>query len=130
MIKAKLGQTTSILEDIEKSRIQDLEEVFKKTNDDKNKLVEIIKDISISYEEERKKFEQLEADLIRQYDFSIKFDSFKDMLKANDEKYDNLNKENEVLRKQLKDLNEKVFVGNAQILDLNDKIAGLVRIIY
>ena len=126
MLKSKISQYEKIIKDFEKTRTTEIEEVFKKSAEEKDKLVNMIKEISLSYDNEKKKFEQLETELVKEYDLSVKFSNFLQIMEQNDQKYLTLNKENELLRGQLKELNEALQIANSQVTELSDKVNQLV----
>ncbi len=100
--------------------------MFNKTFGDKNKFTDMIKDISLSYDEERKKFEALEMELVKNFDFSQLFKKLQEIQKNNDQLVQNLNTENEGLRNQVKQLTAKVQANTLEFAGLNDKMTLLV----
>jgi len=126
MLKAKMNQYEKIIKDFEKIRTTEIEEIFKKNSEDKDKFVSMIKEIAISYDSKKKKFEQLEAELVKEYDLSVKFSSFLQIMEQNDKKYSDLFKENDLLRNQVKEYTKNLQSTNSQITELSDKINQLV----
>ena len=128
LLKSKANQYEKLIKDLEKARSAELEEIFKKFAEDKEKYISMMKEISINYDAERKKFEKLESDLIKEYDLTVKANSFMQLLEQNDKKYTNLNQENEILRGQLKEYNDNLSAANAQVNKLKDEVAVIVSL--
>lgn len=124
-LRKRLHETSNIFEEIDKSRVTEIEEILKKTIEEKKKFTDMIKDLGLSYEEEKRKFELLEQDLIKQQDLCMNFNSINNILKESDEKYNNLNKETIILRGQVKELNDRLNIANAQVNDLTERVATL-----
>lgn len=127
LLKSKALQYDKLLKDFEKSRTAELEEIFRKLFEDKDKYINMIKDLSVSYDNEKKKFGQIEADLIKEYELSVRFNSILQTMEQNDEKYSTLNQENGLLRTQVKEYNDNLQSANAQVTQLTDKVMKLVR---
>jgi chromosome segregation ATPase len=125
-LRKKLAETSNLFDEIDKSRNTEIEEVLKKTIEEKRKFTDMIKDIAISYEEEKKKFELLEQEFIKQQDLCMNFNHINTILKESDEKYNNLNKETIILRGQVKELSERLNLSNTQVNDLTERVATLV----
>lgn len=118
------------MKDFEKARSTELEEIFRKLFEDKDKYINMIKDLSVSYDNEKKKFNQVEADLVKEYELAVRFNSFMQTMEQNDEKYSTLNKENGILRTQVKEYNDNLQSANTQVAQLSDKVMKLVRECY
>jgi len=125
LLKSKSFQYEKLLKEFERARTAELEDIFRKLFEDKDKYINMIKEVSVSYDNERKKFNQVEADLIKEYDLSVKFNSFIQAMEQNDEKYSTLNKENSLLRTQIKEYNDNLQSANSQVTQLNDKVMKL-----
>jgi len=125
LLKSKALQYDKLLKDFEKSRTAELEEIFRKLFEDKDKYINMIKDLSVSYDNEKKKFGQIEADLIKEYELSVRFNSILQTMEQNDEKYSTLNQENGLLRTQVKEYNDNLQSANAQVTQLTDKVMKL-----
>ena len=130
LLKSKSFQYEKLLKEFEKARTVELEDIFRKLFEDKDKYINMIKEVSVSYDNEKKKFNQIEADLIKEYDLSVKFNSFMQAMEQNDEKYSTLNKENSLLRTQVKEYNDNLQSANTQVTQLSDKVMKLVSIDY
>lgn len=126
LLKSKNNQYEKLIKDFEKARTTELDELFKKIQDDKDKYLGMIKELSVSYDNEKRKFDQLESELIKEYDLSVKFNSFMQIVEQSDQKYSTLNQENELLRTQVKEYNENLQKANAELYDLRDKVNVLV----
>lgn len=125
-LKLKIAQYEKLIKDFERIRTTELDEVFKKLLEDKEKYISMIQDISITYDQERDKFDKLQSDLIKEYDLTVKANSFMLLLDQSDKRYSNLNQENEVLRAQLKEYNDNVSAANIEVVKLKDEITTLV----
>jgi len=125
LLKSKSFQYEKLLKEFERARTAEFEDIFRKLFEDKDKYINMIKEVSVSYDNERKKFNQVEADLIKEYDLSVKFNSFIQAMEQNDEKYSTLNKENSLLRTQIKEYNDNLQSANSQVTQLNDKVMKL-----
>jgi len=126
LLKSKAFQYERLLKEFERARTVELEDIFRKLFEDKDKYINMIKEVSVSYDNERKKFNQIEADLIKEYDLSVKFNSFIQAMEQNDEKYSTLNKENSLLRTQVKEYNDNLQSANTQVTQLNDRVMKLL----
>lgn len=130
LLKSKLSQYEKLMKDFEKARSLELEEVFKKIVEDKDKFLNMIKDISMSYDIQKRKFYQVESELVKEYDLAVKFSSFMEIMEQNDKKYSNLNQENDLLRTQLKEATQAQQASSAQVIDLTEKNTALVIKFY
>jgi hypothetical protein len=118
--KQKVGLIVTSIDEIEKNHGGDMLEVFRKESDEFNKVIDYMRNVFASVQNKSRHLTAKQEQAMKEYDFSVSVSAMKALIDNEASVTSLMKKENEMLRANAKEWNDRLKVSDAKVRELMD----------